>query len=139
MTEPVVEAHDQLSAASAAQEQQQVEITITPQHRRRGARPKEFTLHQEERSMQPLFRIRGETPERWVAQTNFYNDEAVGYLADRLERLGIEKALMNAGARPGDAVVIGDDGTGVVFGWERTMTNGAVHLAGPRGQEPPPR
>src|SRR5690625_7518494 len=107
MTEPVVEAHDQLSAAAATQEQQQVEITITPQHRRRGARPKEFTLHQEERSMQPLFRIRGETPERWIAQPNFDNDEAVGYLDDRLQRISIEKALMNAGARPRATRVIG--------------------------------
>jgi len=92
-------------------------------------------LDKEERSLKPLFRIRGETPERWVAQTNFDNDEAVGYLADRLERLGIEKALFTAGARPGDAVVIGDDETGVVFDWEPTMTTGAEHLAGPRGQD----
>jgi Obg family GTPase CgtA-like protein len=28
--------------------------------------------------------VRGEKPERWVRQTDFDNDEAVGYLADRL-------------------------------------------------------
>ena len=31
--------------------------------------------------------------ERWVRQTDFTNDEAVGYLADRLARLGVEEAL----------------------------------------------
>ena len=36
-------------------------------------------------------------PERWVRQTNFDNDEAVGYLADRLARLGVEDELAEAG------------------------------------------
>ena len=36
------------------------------------------------------FRVRGDKPERWVRQTDFTNDEAVGYLADRLARLGVE-------------------------------------------------
>ena len=33
----------------------------------------------------------GPGPERWVRQTDFTNDEAVGYLADRLARLGVEE------------------------------------------------
>ncbi|HET6876821.1 MAG TPA: GTPase ObgE, partial [Jatrophihabitans sp.] len=37
--------------------------------------------------------VRGTKPERWVRQTAFDNDEAVGYLADRLARLGVEKEL----------------------------------------------
>ena len=37
--------------------------------------------------------VRGERPQRWVRQTNFDNAEAVGYLADRLARLGIEDSL----------------------------------------------
>ena len=45
--------------------------------------------------------MRGAKPERWVRQTNFDNDEAVGYLADRLARLGVEEALAEAGAEPG--------------------------------------
>ncbi|MGH3322247.1 MAG: GTPase ObgE, partial [Streptosporangiaceae bacterium] len=44
------------------------------------------------------FRVRGEKPERWVRQTDFANDEAVGYLADRLARLGIEERLLELGA-----------------------------------------
>ncbi|GAB3060941.1 GTPase ObgE [Sediminivirga luteola] len=80
-----------------------------------------------------VFRILGEKPERWVRQTDFSNDEAVGYLADRLERLGVEEALFNAGAVPGSAVVIGP-GDGVVFDWDPTMVGGAELLGG-RGSD----
>src|SRR5512146_3065651 len=41
--------------------------------------------------------IRGEKTSRWVNQTDFTNDEAVGYLADRLARLGVEEARATAG------------------------------------------
>ena len=44
------------------------------------------------------FVVLGEKPRRWVQQTDFGNDEAVGYLADRLARIGIEEALAEAGA-----------------------------------------
>lgn len=57
-----------------------------------------FTVTQEEDG---LYRVRGEKPERWVRQTDFNNDEAVGYLADRLNRLGVEDALMKAGCPGG--------------------------------------
>ena len=40
-------------------------------------------------------------------QTNFDNDEAVGYLADRLAKLGVEDELRRKGAHPGDEVRIG--------------------------------
>ncbi|HCA85098.1 MAG TPA: GTPase ObgE [Streptomyces sp.] len=76
-----------------------------------------------------LFRVRGEKPERWVRQTDFSNDEAVGYLADRLNRLGVESALAKAGARAGDAVAIGDEENAVVFDWEPTMAAGAEMLS----------
>ncbi len=83
---------------------------------------------------EPLFQIRGENPERWVRQTNFGNDEAVGYLADRLSRAGIEEQLARAGAVPGDAVVIGSVDDGVVFDWDPSLGTGAEHL-GRRGQD----
>src|SRR6266567_1266039 len=54
------------------------------------------------------FIVRGERPERWVHQTQFDNDEAVGYLADRLARLGVEEKLAKLGAEPGAPVTIGD-------------------------------
>lgn len=135
MAELVTEARAQHEASAEAQAQEPATITIEPQYRRRGARPKEFELTREERSMKPLFRITGDKPVRWIAQTDFNNDEAVGYLADRLERLGIEKALFAAGAIPGDAVVIGDEDDAVVFDWEPTMTTGAEHLSMPRGKD----
>jgi len=52
--------------------------------------------------------VRGIKPERWVRQTNFENDEAIGYLADRLARLGVEEELARLGANAGDPVIIGD-------------------------------
>jgi GTP-binding protein len=54
------------------------------------------------------FVVRGSKPERWVRQTSFDNDEAVGYLADRLARLGVEAELARQGAQPGAAVTIGE-------------------------------
>jgi GTPase len=42
-----------------------------------------------------------------VQQTDFANAEAVGYLADRLNRIGIEDRLLQLGAQPGDGVAIG--------------------------------
>ncbi|WP_455357031.1 GTPase ObgE [Streptomyces sp. SYSU K217416] len=90
-----------------------------------------FTVGQEEDG---LFRVRGEKPERWVRQTDFNNDEAVGYLADRLNRLGVEEALMKAGARAGDGVAIGAEDNAVVFDWEPTMMAGAEML-GRRGED----
>jgi GTP-binding protein len=60
------------------------------------------------------FVVRGEKPERWVRQTDFQNEEAVGYLADRLGRLGVEAELAKLGAEPGASVTIG----GVTFDFE---------------------
>jgi len=60
------------------------------------------------------FVVRGTRPERWISQTDFTNDEAVGYLGDRLARLGVEDELIKQGARPGCAVTIGD----MTFDWE---------------------
>jgi GTP-binding protein len=72
-----------------------------------------FTVQEED----GVFVVRGAKPERWILQTDFGNDEAVGYLADRLARLGVEKALAETGATPGCAVQIGD----VVFDWQPTL------------------
>jgi GTPase len=79
--------------------------------------------------------IRGEKPVRWLRQTDFGNDEAVGYLADRLARLGVEDALAEAGAEPGDTVLIGDTDDAVVFDWDPSLTAGRGHVPGPRGTD----
>ncbi len=74
------------------------------------------------------FVVSGARPQRWVGQTNFDNDEAVGYLADRLARLGVEDELLRLGARPGCAVTIGD----MTFDWEpQTPAGQQVPLSGP--------
>jgi len=62
------------------------------------------------------FIVRGTKPERWVKQTQFDNDEAVGFLADRLARLGVEEQLAKLGAEPGATVTIGD----YIFDFEPT-------------------
>jgi GTP-binding protein len=74
------------------------------------------------------FVVRGGRPERWIRQTDFSNDEAVGYLADRLARLGVEEALAKAGAVPGAAVTIGP----VTFDWEPI---GTELVLGRRGED----
>ncbi|WP_182050687.1 GTPase ObgE [Changpingibacter yushuensis] len=102
--------------------------------RPRSRNQQEFTIHRASRSGEDFFVIRGDKPERWVRQTNFDNDEAVGYLADKLDSLGIEKGLLAAGARAGDMVVIGPEDTGYIFDWEPTMMTGA-ELLGPRGTD----
>jgi GTP-binding protein len=84
------------------------------------------------------FLIRGEKPLRWVRQTDFSNDEAVGYLADRLARLGVEEALAQAGAESGAEVLIGEPDDAVVFDWEPAASMaGPDRLPhGPRGTDP---
>jgi len=77
------------------------------------------------------FVVKGDRPERWIKQTEFTNDEAVGYLADRLNRLGVEAELAKAGAEEGAEVIIGD----VAFDWEPGMLAGSEHRIGPRGTD----
>jgi len=79
------------------------------------------------------FWIRGAKPRRWIVQTDFSNDEAVGYLADRLAKLGVEEALAEAGAQPGAEVLIGDDDNAVVFDWDPVQE--AEVSFGPRGTD----
>jgi GTPase len=78
-----------------------------------------------------VFVVSGAKPERWVRQTMFDNDEAVGYLADRLAKLGVEDALAKAGAEPGAPVRIGDR----EFDWEPTVYAGRDYVPGNRGTD----
>ncbi|QRV01552.1 GTPase ObgE [Arcanobacterium phocisimile] len=93
-----------------------------------------FTVTERRQGEKIFYQVRGTKPERWVRQTDFSNDEAVGYLADRLNTLGVEKQLMKAGARAGDMVVIGTEEDGMIFDWEPTMATGA-ELLSPRGTD----
>ena len=71
-------------------------------------------------------------PERWVRQTDFSNDEAVGFLADRLNRLGVEDRLVELGAVEGDTVLIGDPDNAVVFDFKPGLDAGAEMPRPPR-------
>lgn len=75
-----------------------------------------------------VWRVRGTKPERWIRQTDFNNAEAVGYLADRLNRLGVENELLRIGAHPGDAVAIGAEDP-VVFDFAPQVDIGAEILS----------
>ncbi|MGB5015877.1 MAG: GTPase ObgE [Candidatus Nanopelagicales bacterium] len=81
------------------------------------------------------YRVRGARPTRWVRQTDFSNDEAVGYLADRLARLGVEEELVKLGATPGATVIIGEDDNAVVFDWRPSVFAGDEAAAAPRGTD----
>jgi len=120
-------------AAKAATAVEKPRIVIRP----RAIDDREFTIRVEGGTT-PTYRVLGPKPERWVAQTDFDNDEAVGYLADRLAKLGVEEELFKAGAVPGATVVIGHGDRAVTFDWEPTLTS-AAELAelpsGPRGTD----
>ncbi|MFF9562664.1 GTPase ObgE [Leifsonia sp. NPDC014704] len=121
---------EQARAEQAALEQARPRIVIRP----KAVDDSGFVVKVEGGTDGPVYRILGAKPERWVAQTDFANDEAVGFLADRLAKLGVEDQLVRAGAVAGSTVVIGRD-NGVVFDWEPTLTSTAELITSPRGSD----
>lgn len=120
-------------------EQGRVEAASKPVKERIVIRPKAvdeggFVVKVEGGSYGNIYRVIGAKPERWVAQTDFANDEAVGFLADRLAKLGVENELFKAGAVAGSTVVIGTGST-IVFDWEPTLTSTAELITAPRGTD----
>lgn len=111
----------------------------TPKPERVVIRPRgaeqDFSVRVEGGTYGPIYRILGAKPVRWVQQTDFQNDEAVGYLADRLEKLGVEDELYRLGATPGATVVIGGD-DGVIFDWQPSLSSVAELMTAPRGTDP---
>jgi len=122
----LVEADRKVKAAVEAKPR----IIIRP----RAVNEVEFTVKVEGGSFGNVYRVIGVKPERWVQQTDFTNDEAVGFLADRLAKLGVEDELFKSGAVPGSTVMIGIGG-GVVFDWEPTVSSAAELIASPRGTD----
>jgi len=118
-------------AAKAAEELIRPRIVIRP----KAVNESKFEVQVEGGSYGNIYRIRGAKPERWVLQTDFNNEEAVGYLADRLNKLGVEDRLFKAGAVAGSTVVIGGAG-GIVFDWEPTLTSTAELMTSARGTDP---
>ncbi|SDQ09168.1 GTPase ObgE [Microbacterium sp. cf332] len=115
---------------SAAADVPAERIVIRP----KGAE-KDFTVRVEGGTYGNLYRILGAKPVRWVQQTDFQNEEAVGFLADRLDKLGVENELFRLGATPGSTVVIGE-GDGIVFDWHPSMSSAAELMTAPRGTDP---
>ena len=122
----IVAAHRREQADAPAPER----IVIRPK-----SADQDFTVRVEGGTYGNVYRILGDKPVRWVQQTDFQNDEAVGYLADRLDRLGVDDALYRAGATPGATVVIGE-GDGVVFDWQPALSSVAELMTAPRGTDP---
>ena len=116
--------------AEAAVEVPRERVVIRP----KGSK-EEFSIRVEGGTYGNIYRVLGEKPVRWVQQTDFQNEEAVGYLGDRLERLGVEEALFKAGAVAGATVMIGTGDNSVVFDWEPSIASTAELMGSPRGTD----
>ncbi|KQO63030.1 GTPase ObgE [Curtobacterium sp. Leaf261] len=121
-------------------EQARADLAAIPVAERIVIRPRavdkaDYTVRAEGGEEHRFYRIRGRKPERWVQQTDFTNEEAIGFLADRLAKLGVEDDLFKAGAIAGSTVVIGGDG-GMIFDWEPTLTSTAELMTSARGTDP---
>lgn len=81
------------------------------------------------------FSVSGAKVMRWVRQTDFKNAEAIGYLADRMAQLGVERELFRKGAVSGVEVRVGVGESAVVFDWEPTIEAGAELLGSARGED----
>lgn len=88
------------------------------------------------------FRVTGPLIQRWVHQTDPDNTEAVGYLIDRLTRVGVDESLRAAGATPGAAVEIGHGPAALTFDWSDLPARSAGRSRPVRSSPPggvPPR
>lgn len=102
-----------LKAATGAQvhalrEAAREEEAATPHYdhvweRKRQERDRTFTVV---KLSGDVYRVVGTQVERMVVQTDWDNEEAIAFLQHRLKRLGVERALEEAGARDGDEIRI---------------------------------
>lgn len=97
---------------------------IRPRGERKSGSHADFTVRPDP-ELAGAFVVEGDKIERWIVQTDFENDEAIGYLADRLAKAGVEDELFKQGAVEGCPVTIG----GITFEWE-PMTGGRATDAG---------
>ena len=79
------------------------------------AAPETYIVHRPEpegvqvtRADDGAYVVLGRPAERAVAVNDLTNPQALDYVRHRLRRLGVDRALARAGARPGDIVRIGD-------------------------------
>ncbi len=78
---------------------ERVEQVFTP-------RPSRSATFEVVRTGSRSFRVTGEAVERMVIMTEIGNEEALAYLQKRLVKVGVEKALEEAGAVDGDEIAI---------------------------------
>ncbi|GAB3945115.1 GTPase ObgE [Corynebacterium tapiri] len=127
LLEKVAQARKRIPKVKADQEHQVIRPAAVGA--KKAAKEPDFTV-QPDLEVPGGFLVQGRKVERWIKQTDFENDEAVGFLADRLNRLGVEDELFKAGAVEGATVTIGE----ISFEWEPMSGGGDPTLAG-RGQD----
>jgi GTP-binding protein len=88
--------------------------TVVAEARQQVPRAEGFVIHRPEpegvlveRGDDGAWVVRGRPAERAVAVSDLTNADALAYVQNRLKRLGVDRALMRAGAREGDLVHIG--------------------------------
>lgn len=118
------------AAQPAAEVQERVIVRPQAVQSRKKKDRKDFEI-QPDPQVEGGFIVLGEKPQRWIIQTDFENDEAVGYLADRLARMGVEEELYRMGARAGCSVTIGE----ITFEWEPTTAAGVDPTLTGRGTD----
>ena len=94
--------HEQREAQGRPTDVAEDEEEVVIRLERRGP---DFEVVRDETGM---IRVAGRRVERWVQMLPLEIPDAVRYLQGRLRRAGVEKALVKAGVRAGDDVVIGD-------------------------------
>ncbi len=99
MTAPDTLADEGAAAESGAVEERTEGRHVTYRPAPTGARSFVVT-HDEETG----FAVKGKAVKRLVSRFDLDNEEAVQYLAERLDRLGVYAALKSKGAQPGDEV-----------------------------------
>ncbi len=89
-------------------------VRLVEEARAAEGEPESFVVHRptEEgfavrREDDGAWRVSGRVAERVVAMADLTNAEAAAYVAERLRRLGVERALAKAGAKDGDTVRVG--------------------------------
>ncbi len=87
---------------------------------RREERDKQFRVR---KLSDGIFRVEGVQIERMVVQTDWENEEAIAFLQHRFVRMGVEKALVRAGAVDGDEVRI----VGRAFEFESAATHEDIY------------
>ena len=90
-------------------------VAVVSEAREAEPRSRAFVVHRPEpegvrveRGADGAYVVHGRAAERAVAVTDLTDADAAAYVAERLRRLGVDRALSRAGVREGDEVRVGD-------------------------------